>query len=514
MSGWTSVNLLVQIGWGALFCLPFGFSFTALRISTLAAGLLGLWGTHRLICNSTESRQIAFVGTLLTLVNPIYLGLSASFMTDVPFYALMVWSLAYMVTGLKQDSGRFMLIGLGLAIIALLIRQLGVALFAGFGIAYLVRKGLHLKTIMIAGISIVVGLGVQIAYQRWLLYMMPRTVSYNAQAANFFHLSYYKSKLVYGFISNTFVSLMYTGLFMFPYFLILLSKKSLYAFQKNRWLWLLATTTVVILWQLVFDGLTMPIWWNTFSAFGLGPVLLRDLYFRLYVLPMSEFHSLIMIVVTVMSLLGSVCVFYYLIKIVHYFIRPSTNYTKRTVALLLFSVSGIYFLPMGMQVIFDRYLLPMPVLLLILIYLLQLDTSQKTMERPLPLPLYLSGGLFAVYLLFSVCATHDYLAWNRVRWQSLNNLMREGIKPTEIDGGLEFNGWHLYNSSYKATPGKSWWWVYNDTYMVGASLLPGYNLFQEHDVNTWLPWGLRKIIIGKKSQSGNVTRLINPYSTN
>src|ERR1041384_2303938 len=58
MSGWTSVNLLTQIGWGALFCLPFGFSFTALRISTLAAGLLGLWGTYRLIGKSTENRQI------------------------------------------------------------------------------------------------------------------------------------------------------------------------------------------------------------------------------------------------------------------------------------------------------------------------------------------------------------------------------------------------------------------------------------------------------------------------
>ena len=30
-SDWTATNLLGQVVWGALFCLPLGFSFTALR---------------------------------------------------------------------------------------------------------------------------------------------------------------------------------------------------------------------------------------------------------------------------------------------------------------------------------------------------------------------------------------------------------------------------------------------------------------------------------------------------
>jgi hypothetical protein len=34
----TAANVFVQAYWGALFCLPFGFSFTALRISTLTLG--------------------------------------------------------------------------------------------------------------------------------------------------------------------------------------------------------------------------------------------------------------------------------------------------------------------------------------------------------------------------------------------------------------------------------------------------------------------------------------------
>ena len=36
----SSANVGPQVYWGALFCLPFGFSFTALRVSTLTLGCL------------------------------------------------------------------------------------------------------------------------------------------------------------------------------------------------------------------------------------------------------------------------------------------------------------------------------------------------------------------------------------------------------------------------------------------------------------------------------------------
>ncbi|MEH2041994.1 hypothetical protein [Nostoc sp.] len=42
ISPWSAANLLSQVFWGALFCLPFGFSFTALRFSTLTLGALTL----------------------------------------------------------------------------------------------------------------------------------------------------------------------------------------------------------------------------------------------------------------------------------------------------------------------------------------------------------------------------------------------------------------------------------------------------------------------------------------
>src|SRR5829696_2524053 len=40
---------LLQILWGAAFCLPFGFSFTALRISTWALAVTSLWALYLLL---------------------------------------------------------------------------------------------------------------------------------------------------------------------------------------------------------------------------------------------------------------------------------------------------------------------------------------------------------------------------------------------------------------------------------------------------------------------------------
>lgn len=498
MSSWTSTNLLVQVGWGTLFCLPFGFSFTALRISTLAAGLLGLWGTHRLIYKVTDDSRFAFVGTLLMLANPMYLGLSASFMTDIPFYTLMVWSLAYMAVGLREDRFSSLLIGLFLAALALLIRQLGISLFVGFSLAYVVRKGMNWKTISIGTISIAAGLSIQLLYQRWLDYMMPELIAYNVQANNFFSKSFYERPLIHDFFNNTFVVLMYTGVFMIPYFLLLLTKGSWAFLRKNLVLLICITSTVIGLWFYFFQGTLMPIWWNVLNAFGLGPMLMRDTFYRLYTLPTPNFLRILMGFVTIGSILGSVGIIYYFIKILRYLTKRATSKQQRSVGILFLSVTCIYYLPMSLQGLFDRYLLPIPALLLILIYMVREEYSQTKPVSTLSIPLYLSMSLFVISFVYNICITHDYLAWNRVRWQSLNNLLKQGVKLTDIDGGFEFNGWHLYNSSYKPSSNKSFWWVHNDTYVLGASVLPGFTLFQELPVNTWLPYGIQKLYIGKK----------------
>src|SRR5260370_17820372 len=103
LSGWTTVNLIAQVLWGALFCLPFGFSFTALRISTLVLGLTGVLALYGLLREGDADHGTALFGALLLAFNPLYLVLSYTFMSDVPFIAFSILSFYFLLRGMRQS---------------------------------------------------------------------------------------------------------------------------------------------------------------------------------------------------------------------------------------------------------------------------------------------------------------------------------------------------------------------------------------------------------------------------
>jgi hypothetical protein len=71
-TGWTAMPLLTNVLWGGLFCLPAGFSFTALRFSTLVAALLGMFGIYSLLKLSRPPEWLALMAALLLGFNPIF----------------------------------------------------------------------------------------------------------------------------------------------------------------------------------------------------------------------------------------------------------------------------------------------------------------------------------------------------------------------------------------------------------------------------------------------------------
>ncbi len=80
-----STDLFPQAYWGALFCLPFGFSFTALRVSTLVLGLVGILATYGIVRQLGAGARFALLAAALVAGNPLYFALANTFMTDVPF---------------------------------------------------------------------------------------------------------------------------------------------------------------------------------------------------------------------------------------------------------------------------------------------------------------------------------------------------------------------------------------------------------------------------------------------
>jgi len=161
-------NLFFQAFWGALFCLPFGFSFTALRFSTLTLGLIGAIGTYLLLREVNANQKISLLGALLVVVNPLYFGLANSFMTDVPFLALSILSFYFLIRGLKRESTMEIILGICLAYITILIRQYAIIILLSFALAYSFKQRFKLKILLGSSLIFLSGILLHELYQKWL----------------------------------------------------------------------------------------------------------------------------------------------------------------------------------------------------------------------------------------------------------------------------------------------------------------------------------------------------------
>src|SRR5438270_7742819 len=169
LPGTGAPDVIAQAYWGALFCMPFGFSFTALRFSTLTLGWAGLIAFYLLIQEVAGNRWLALLGGLALATNPIYFGLAHTFMTEVPFVSLVIIALWLFVRGLKRNASVPLLAGIVITLIAILVRQFALLLLLAFGVAYLVKNGVKWKTLAVAIIPLAFGAGVHVAYQHWMI---------------------------------------------------------------------------------------------------------------------------------------------------------------------------------------------------------------------------------------------------------------------------------------------------------------------------------------------------------
>jgi hypothetical protein len=112
----------------------------------------------------------------------------------------------------------------------------------------------------------------------------------------------------------------------------------------------------------------------------------------------------------------------------------------------------------------------------------------------------IGGILLSVMVFFSITGMHDYLAWNRARWQALTDLtITQNVSPYKIDGGFEFNGLYLFDIRYQRKPGKSWWWVHDDEYIVTFGEVPDYEVYRQYPYNSWLFFRKNSIFVLKRN---------------
>ncbi|MEW6531617.1 MAG: glycosyltransferase family 39 protein [Thermodesulfobacteriota bacterium] len=152
---WLSANMPFLAYWGGMFSSIFGYSYSSLRVSTLALAFLGLIAFYQLAREHDLDRSTAGVLTLVLLASPLVFRLSFSFMTDVPALALFVTSLLLYTRGVRLRSFGLILLASVVGAAAILTRQFCLALVPGVLVATLASRELRplLKQVL-AGLAL------------------------------------------------------------------------------------------------------------------------------------------------------------------------------------------------------------------------------------------------------------------------------------------------------------------------------------------------------------------------
>ncbi|MBN1994487.1 MAG: glycosyltransferase family 39 protein [Anaerolineae bacterium] len=484
-TGWTTMPLLTHTLWGALFCLPDGFSFTALRFSTLWLALTGILGTYLLLKQVGDSRYLAVTGALVMAANPIYFALSHTFMTDVPFATFTVFATLFLIRRLQVESNFYLVLGTLFASGAILCRQLGLVVPIAFAFVFLLKHGFSRSTLMRAAAPLLAGWSALWGFEYWLKTSVGLPSLYNFKIERLLEkLLGNPGTLLLAVSGNLLKILIYLGLFLLPLVLLLFCMPGWFRFIRSRVLFIILAITASLV--VCEAKQPMPLARNVLTSGGIGPVTLRDVYIlelpHAPILPAAFWWA-----ITVLGIVGGGMIVVYIFSVTAALFGSSDGLKSnndRFLLTFLLSACLIYCLPIVISGFFDRYLLPLAPLLAAV-----LAISMRTLQsRPQPIWTTLALLLICLYASFSIAATHDYLAWNRTRWVALQTLMtNDHLPPAEIDGGFEFNGWYLYYADYVPDPSKSWWWVHNDRYLVTMGPVAGYELVRQYSFQRWLP---------------------------
>ncbi len=500
---WSAPNYVAHAIWGWLFSLVFGFSFTVLRFSVLVLGLIGVISTFKLSKEIGVPSAAAVLGALVLVVNPLYFASSNTFMTDVPFFAFSAVSLLFLTRAINDDNGYHIALGTAAAGLALLTRQLGIAIPIAYALAYLVGREFSRKTIFRAFFPLFICITLQLLFHAWLNMQDQMPSMYGRQMDQLKNmLSLPILDIVKIVVYRAAIITLYLSLFISPVLLVAIFYRYAKITITQITLFVIATLLAwVILGMLISDqiGVRWPLIGNILGKFGFIPSLQHH---GIYISEVDQLQvSIFWILIGVLSVGFTGVMFFSLFAGLRdvWLTYRNKQFFHARIVILFFAVTVIYCIPLiSVKYLFDRYLLlPIFTLMQLIFLFIKWKTGESKLGRSI-------GAIIIAALVFTgtltTMATHDYLAWNRTRWAALDDLIHvKGVSPTKIDGGFEFNGTYLYSKDETEIGSKGWWVVDNEYIISYTRDLPWsleeYEVEARYSVDTYLSVSPRSIFI-------------------
>jgi Dolichyl-phosphate-mannose-protein mannosyltransferase len=521
-SDWTATNTLSQVLFGALFCFPFGFSFNALRLSTLTLGFIGVIVTYALLREVGSGRTVALLGALLIAIDPLYFSLANSFMTDVPSFTFFISAVYFLFIGLKRPSNTYLVSGIFLSVIAVLNRQSNLIIVPAFSLAYLSNRGLRFRTVCDVILMNVIVLVSHIAYSEWLKLSGRAPFLYNLQIDQLIaSLSGGVRHIGVTIVHNLLIISVYLGLLVLPLLIITFSVqyKSLPSPQRRVVMW---PTAIVVLGLAVVIAkrYPMPLVGNILNSFDLGGQSIAG--YQAFLVPNQvTVIARVWQSLTVLGVIGAALLATCALRIVPQVYRadreeigempgridkPGNWQSIFVIALLV-----MYCLPISAlekQYWFDRYLvLCLPLAMMVAV----MSTSKSVNTGAGVATIGSVGALVLFFAVVTIAGTHDALASNRLIWQAINHIMRSlSVPANQINGGFEFEGWYFANKLTTCNSGaamnpkradidfKTFTCLDNGEqrqYTISYLPEPGYRVQDQYSFRRWWPWREQKLYV-------------------
>ncbi len=511
-SGWSEPMLGVQATWAAALIRLFGFSFTVVRLSTLpfAGGCAFL--LYVLARRAGLNAAYAAFGSLAVAVSPLFIPLSASFMTDGPSY--FFW-LACVYCAERAARGRgpvragaWMAAAAAAGVAGGSVRQVVwmVPVVALAAVAWLRRS--EKLVVAIAAVCGCASVGASALCLKWFLSQPNAQLLTGSQAPG------WPDFPIYALASVVWLTV---GGALFALPAMTLEALGWGKESHARGPVILALATVAALAALHWCFRQDLLVGNTVTLFGVlngvGEALgARPVVVTPFVRALLKLALVVGGTATLANIAGAARRAR-LPRFVQMDARDEAAGMLRFLWLMAPSclIYGAVLLYRG--ILFDRYLVPLfPVVIFPLLW-----RQQRRIASSPPLAAW---AVLVVMAAYGVATTHDYYAASRARYRAMGALLAAGIPRANITVGLESDAWaELEHTGHIAaavvpTERKSWWperpkpastaspsgWFWRKAPSIGPAYFVTYSRFTDlHDASppvayvTWMPPAKRQV---------------------
>jgi hypothetical protein len=470
---------LLQIAWGSLFSLPFGFSFVALRLSTFVLALAGLAGFYLLLRELDVSRRHAAVGTAALGLHPIFAMLSVTFMTDVPFVSLTILACAAFVRALRRRRAAWLCAAAVLAALSVGIRLPGVVISVAMLVTLLVMPdgwGRQRGRWTAAGIPLAAFAGLVSWSQSHTHHVADVTWLINAAPFRLMMLRDYALPFLPAMLGSTLVLIFGTaGLALVPL--------SAACVRRDLIRGVLAASVCLIgavaaVRALGGDGWLPLVTGNMWAANEIGHTAPLVPGFTGPVVPTVVGWLGLAIAALSLAAAGAACGLRW--------VWPSSalrlSIANPPLVFLVLLACGHALVTAVLWLIWDRYALIFVPLSIAVV----LSAKPALFARTAAVALVWCG-------LFTVVGIRDHLAYNATLWRAVDALRSANVPDSEIHGGWMVNGWLQYahpDRAHRDANGEvDVPWVngsYDPPYAISNTPPDGWEVLQTFAYNRWI----------------------------